>query len=336
MGGHALVIGGSLGGMFAAHLLSQSGWRVDVFERSAEDLAGRGAGLGTHQALIDVMRRIGIDREIALGVDTSRYILLDARGRIACQLDYPRVMTAWARLYRPLKDAFPARHYHPAKSFVAAEQDAHGITAIFADGSPVFDPQEGFKGTVLARYAETGSPLLSGYLIGEKYLQDTQVLRTGKPRFIDKMPNNFRHVGLLHLMLPNARIIDARREPMACCFSNFKQLFASGQEFTYSLEDIGRYYRSYVKLMDHWDRVLPGKVLRIQHESVVADLEGNVRRLLEFCGLEFESACLEFWKTRRHVRTASSEQVRRPIFTDGLGQWRNFEPWLGPLKDILS
>jgi len=172
--------------------------------------------------------------------------------------------------------------------------------------------------------------------LGEKYLQDTQVLRTGKPRFIDKMPNNFRHVGLLHLMLPNARIIDARREPMACCFSNFKQLFASGQEFTYSLEDIGRYYRSYVKLMDHWDQVLPGKVLRIQHESVVADLEGNVRRLLEFCGLEFESACLEFWKTRRHVRTASSEQVRRPIFTDGLEQWRNFEPWLGPLKDILS
>jgi tetratricopeptide (TPR) repeat protein len=172
--------------------------------------------------------------------------------------------------------------------------------------------------------------------LGEKYLQDTRVLRTGKPRFIDKMPNNFRHVGLLHLMLPNARIIDARREPMACCFSNFKQLFASGQEFTYSLEDIGRYYRAYLRLMDHWDQVLPGKVLRIQHESVVADLEGNVRRLLEFCGLEFERACLEFWKTERHVRTASSEQVRRPIFTEGLEQWRNFESWLAPLQDTLS
>jgi tetratricopeptide (TPR) repeat protein len=172
--------------------------------------------------------------------------------------------------------------------------------------------------------------------LGEKYLQDTRVLRTDKPRFIDKMPNNFRHVGLLHLMLPNARIIDARREPMACCFSNFKQLFASGQEFTYSLEDIGRYYRAYVRLMEHWDRVLPGKVLRIQHESVVADLEGNVRRLLEFCGLGFESACLEFWKTERHVRTASSEQVRRPIFTEGLDQWRNFEPWLGPLTAALK
>ena len=173
--------------------------------------------------------------------------------------------------------------------------------------------------------------------LGEKYLADTRVLRSGgKPHFIDKMPNNFRHVGLLHLMLPNARIIDARREPMACCFSNFKQLFASGQEFTYSLEDIGRYYRAYLRLMDHWDAVLPGRVLRVQHESVVADLEGNVRRLLEFCGLEFESACLQFWKTERNVRTASSEQVRRPIFTEGLEQWRNFEPWLGPLKEALA
>jgi hypothetical protein len=173
--------------------------------------------------------------------------------------------------------------------------------------------------------------------LGEKYLQDTAVFRTsGKPRFIDKMPNNFRHIGLLHLILPNARIIDARREPLACCFSNFKQLFASGQEFTYSLEDLGRYYRAYVRLMSHWDAVLPGKVLRVQHESVVADLEGNVRRVLEFCGLPFEPACLEFWKTARTVRTASSEQVRRPIFREGLDQWRNFEPWLGPLREALA
>jgi tetratricopeptide (TPR) repeat protein len=171
---------------------------------------------------------------------------------------------------------------------------------------------------------------------GEKYLEDTQILRTGKPRFIDKMPNNFRHVGLIHLMLPNARIIDARREPLACCFSNFKQLFASGQEFTYSLDDIGRYYRAYLRLMRHWDTVLPGKVLRVQHESVVEDLEGNVRRLLQFCGLEFEPACLTFWKTERTVRTASSEQVRRPIFKEGLDQWRHFEPWLGHLKEVLS
>jgi len=123
---------------------------------------------------------------------------------------------------------------------------------------------------------------------------------------------------------------------MACCFSNFKQLFASGQEFTYSIEDIARYYRSYVELMAHWDDVLPGRILRIQHEDVVADLEGSVRRLLDFCGLEFEPACLDFHKTARSIRTASSEQVRRPIFREGLDQWRHFEPWLGPLRAALA
>jgi tetratricopeptide (TPR) repeat protein len=172
--------------------------------------------------------------------------------------------------------------------------------------------------------------------LGEKYLADTRVYRTGKPRFIDKMPNNFRHIGLIHLILPNAKIIDARRDPLACCFSNFKQLFASGQEFTYSLDDIGRYYRSYVELMQHWDRVLPGKILRVQHEDVVEDLEGSVRRILEFCDLPFESQCVEFYKTERNVRTASSEQVRQPIFKEGLDQWLHFEPWLGPLKDALG
>jgi tetratricopeptide (TPR) repeat protein len=174
--------------------------------------------------------------------------------------------------------------------------------------------------------------------LGEKYLADTRIYRSaGKTCFVDKMPNNFRHLGLIHLILPNARIIDARREPMACCFSNFKQLFAHGQEFTYSLSDIARYYRTYVELMQHWDDVLPpGRVLRMQHEEVVDDLEGSVRRLLEYCGLPFEPACLEFWKTERSVRTASSEQVRRPIFKEGLDQWRKFEPWLGELKEALS
>jgi hypothetical protein len=171
---------------------------------------------------------------------------------------------------------------------------------------------------------------------GADYLANTRIYRSGKAFFIDKMPNNFRHLGLIHLILPNARIIDARREPMACCFSNFKQLFANGQEFTYSLADIGRYYRSYVELMDHWDEVLPGKILRMQHEQVVDDLEGSVRRLLDFCGLDFEPACLEFYKNERSVRTASSEQVRRPIFKEGLDQWRNFAPWLGPLTEALG
>jgi len=171
---------------------------------------------------------------------------------------------------------------------------------------------------------------------GEKFIADTQVYRTGKPYFIDKMPNNFRHIGLIHLILPNAKIIDARREPMACCFSNFKQLFASGQEFTYSLEDIGRYYRAYVELMAHWDAVLPGKVLRVQHEELVDDFEPSVRRILNFIGLEFEQACLEYYKTERSVRTASSEQVRQPIYKEGIEQWRHFEPWLGPLKTALG
>jgi len=172
--------------------------------------------------------------------------------------------------------------------------------------------------------------------LGEQYLAATRVYRTGKPFFIDKMPNNFRHIGLIHLMLPNARIIDARREPMACCFSNFKQLFANGQEFTYSIDDIARYYRTYLELMAHWHSVLPGRVLRVLHEDVVDDLEGNVRRILEFCGLEFEPECVEFHKTKRSVRTASSEQVRQEIYREGLDQWKHFEPWLGPLRTALG
>jgi tetratricopeptide (TPR) repeat protein len=172
--------------------------------------------------------------------------------------------------------------------------------------------------------------------LGEKYLSDTRIYRTGKARFIDKMPNNFRHLGLIHLMLPNAKIIDARREPMACCFGNFKQLFASGQEFSYSIADIARYYRTYLELMRHWDAVLPGRVLRVQHEDVVDDLEGNVRRLLDYCELEFEPGCVEFYKTERSVRTASSEQVRQPIYREGLDQWRHYEPWLGPLREALG
>ena len=172
--------------------------------------------------------------------------------------------------------------------------------------------------------------------LGEKYLADTRIYRTGKPHFIDKMPNNFRHIGLIHLMLPDAKIIDARREPMACCFGNLKQLYARGQEFAYSVEDIARYYRTYLDLMRHWDEVLPGKLLRVWHEDIVEDLEGNVRRILDFCGLEFEPGCVEFYKTERSIRTASSEQVRQPIYREGLDQWKHFEPWLDPLKDALG
>jgi tetratricopeptide (TPR) repeat protein len=172
--------------------------------------------------------------------------------------------------------------------------------------------------------------------LGERYLADTRVHRSGRPFFIDKMPNNFRHIGLIHLILPNAKIIDARRDPMSCCFSNLKQLFAQGQEFSYSIEDIARYYRTYLDLMAHWDEALPGRVLRVQHEDVIDDLEGTVRRMLDHCGLPFEDACLSFHQNKRSVRTPSSEQVRRPIFRDGLEQWANYRPWLGPLEDALG
>ncbi len=172
--------------------------------------------------------------------------------------------------------------------------------------------------------------------LGESYLTTTRIQRSDTPYFIDKMPNNFLHIGLIHLILPNAKIIDARRHPMACCFSGYKQLFARGQTFTYDLADIGKYYRDYVILMDHWDRVLPGRVLLMQYEDMVADTESQMRRLLDHCGLPFEDRCLRFYETERAIRTPSAEQVRQPIYRSGLEQWRNFEAHLGPLKEALG
>jgi len=173
--------------------------------------------------------------------------------------------------------------------------------------------------------------------LGEQYLQQTRIQRkTAAPFFIDKMPNNFAHLGLIHLMLPNARIIDARRHPLGCCFSGFKQHFARGQHFTYGLEDIGRYYSDYVELMAHFERVLPGRIHRVLYESLIEDTEAEVHRLLEYCGLPFEPDCLKFYATERAVRTASSQQVRQPIYKEGIDHWRHFEPWLGPLKSALG
>ena len=188
------------------------------------------------------------------------------------------------------------------------------------------------------RYPAILAGLENGFFwrFGEQFIDDTRAYRGEAPFFIDKMPNNFLHVGLIRLILPNAKVIDARRHPMACCFSGYKQLFGEGQEFSYGLTEVGNYYRQYVKLMDHWDRVLPGFVLRVQHEDVVDDLEDQVRRILEFCDLPFEQACVDYHQTERTIRTPSSEQVRRPIFRTSLEQWRNYEPWLGPLKDALG
>jgi tetratricopeptide (TPR) repeat protein len=173
--------------------------------------------------------------------------------------------------------------------------------------------------------------------LGEQYLERTRIhRRSGAPFFIDKMPNNFAHVGLIQLALPNAKIIDARRHPLACCFSAFKQHFARGQNFSYSLEDVGRYYRDYVELMAHYESVLPGRIHRVIYETLVDDTEAEVRRLLDYCGLPFEEPCLRFFENARPVRTASSEQVRQPIYRDGIDHWKHFEPWLGPLKQALG
>ena len=177
--------------------------------------------------------------------------------------------------------------------------------------------------------------------LGRNFIEDTRMHRKDAPFFTDKMPNNFRHIGLIHLIMPNAKIIDARRYPLDCCFSMFKQLFAQGQEFTYGLEEAGSYYNSYVKLMNHWDSVLPGKILRVNNEDVVEDLEGQVSKILEFLELPFEEECISFYETERSVRTASSEQVRKPVNKEGMGRWKPYAKYLKPLvktldKDLLK
>jgi tetratricopeptide (TPR) repeat protein len=172
--------------------------------------------------------------------------------------------------------------------------------------------------------------------LGARYIKETRIYRTDRPRFIDKMPNNFSHVGLLQLILPKATIIDVRRNPMDACFSAYKQHFAQGQSFTYDLEDLGSYYRSYIELMDHWDEVLPGKVFHLAYEDLVRNTETVVRQLIAHCGLEFEPACLRFHETQRSVRTASSEQVRLPMYDSGIGHWRHFEAELAPLRRSLG
>jgi len=174
-------------------------------------------------------------------------------------------------------------------------------------------------------------------LSGERYLAQAQAYTSSeRPLFIDKMPNNFWHIGLIHLLLPTAKIIDVRRDPVACCLSNFKQLYAAGQGFTYSLDALARYYKSYVRLMNHWDEVLPNRVLHVRYEDLIEDLGTQVQRLLAHCGLEPEPECLQFHRTARAISTASSEQVRQPINRRGLTDWRHFEPWLAPLQEALA
>ena len=217
-------------------------------------------------------------------------------------------------------------------SQVEGTQELPGLPRIAAEiGGGHADP-------LISRYPEALDSLNHDQFrkLGQRYLELTRFYRNGKPRFVDKMPNNFRHIGLVHLTLPNARIIDVRREPMACCVANLRQLFAGGQDFTYGIEEIAGYYRSYLELMRHWDSVMPGRILRIIYEDLVEDLDGEVRRLSDHCALGFEASSLEFHRTQRSVNTPSSEQVRQPIYRDGLTDWQKYEPWLDPLKLALG
>ena len=250
-----------------------------------------------------------------------------ARSNAGCQSRAPIFIVGLPRAGSTLLEQILASH-----SQVEGTQELPDIISIarrIADKKRAGDP---------SNYPNGLSDLTDSDLtaLGEEYIERTRIHRTDAPFFIDKMPNNFAHVGLIRLILPNATIIDARRHPLACCFSGYKQLFAKGQHFTYNLTDIGRYYADYVGLMRHWQNVLPAHVLHVQYEDVVADTETQVRRLLDHCGLPFEGACLRFYENRRAVKTASSEQVRQPIFTSGLDQWENYEPWLAPLKAALG
>ena len=200
-------------------------------------------------------------------------------------------------------------------------------------------PDIGFLAGSIGDYPEGLADLGPAALtaLGEAFIGRTRSHRKlGRPRFIDKMPNNFHHLGFIHLILPQAKIIDVRRHPMGAGFSAFKQLFARGQAYSYDLADLGRYYRDYVELMAHFDDVLPGRVCRVIYEDLVEDTEGQVRRLLDHCGLAFEPACLKFHENNRPVRTVSSEQVRRPIYREGLDQWRRYEAQLAPLREALG
>ncbi len=215
-------------------------------------------------------------------------------------------------------------------SQVEGTMELHNILAMVRELDHLDADRDGYPERVCA----LTSAELTG--LGRRYSEETRAVRSGKPRFIDKMPNNFSHIGLIHAILPNARIIDVRRHPMDACFSNFKQYFANGQSFSYDLEDLGRYYRSYLALMDHWDEVLPGKVMHLQYEQLIDDPQGTIARLLEHCGLEFEPATLSFHENRRAVRTASAEQVRQPLYASGVGYWKRFAPQLAPLRASLG
>ncbi|HVW68333.1 MAG TPA: sulfotransferase [Steroidobacteraceae bacterium] len=325
------------------------------------------------QAMTAALRRPGLGDEDRLHFEFSLGKVLEDRGSYAESFAHYAAGNALRRKSHPYRADSQSKLVQQAKALFTprffAERAGWGASAadpIFIVGLPragstlleqILASHSSVEGTMelqdiprlaneLSATAGPGIELLPALgalgpdavrALGERYLERTRAFRkTGAPRFIDKMPNNWLYVGLIHLILPNATLIDARRHPLGTCFSCFKQHFARGQSFTYALEDLGRYYRDYVELMDHYDTVLPGRVHRVFYEQLVTDTEHEVRRLLTHCRLPFEEACLRFHENPRAVRTASSEQVRRPIFREGLEHWRHYEPWLTPLKLALG
>jgi len=307
--------------------------------KALED-AARYAESFTHYAEANRLRRemIRYDADHTTGlVHRSRGLFtrefLAARAGTGCPAPDPIFIVGLPRSGSTLVEQILASHSQVEGTMELPDIPAmvRAITSGDAKGTAARADRTRYPGVL----AELGPERLRE--LGEEFLARTRVQRkTGAPLFIDKLPNNWQHVGLIHLMLPNAKIIDARRHPLSCGFSVFKQHFARGQSFSFKLEDIGRYYRDYVELMAHFDAVLPGRVHRVHYEAMVADTEYEVRRLLEYCGLPFEDACLRFHENERAVRTPSAEQVRQPIYTAALEQWRHYEPWLGPLREALG
>lgn len=315
-----------------ADLGAEDRWNLEFSLGNALESAGDFAASFAHYARGNALRRAAIqydpERTTAL-IERSRALFtrefFAARAGAGHPSSEPIFIVGLPRAGSTLLEQILASH-----SQVEGTRELPDVSA-FARELGVWDSPPTYPESV-ARLSRAQLAAL-----GERYLRQTRPHRLlGRAHFIDKMGNNFLDVGLIHLILPNARIIDARRAPLACCFSNFKQHFVSGVWFSYSLEDLGRYYRDYVALMAHFDSVLPGRIHRVQYESLIADFPGEVRRLLDHCGLPFEEQCLRFHETRRVVQTASSEQVRRPLYSESVDEWRNFEPWLGPLKQALG
>lgn len=269
----------------------------------------------------------GVDAAMQRQVELCTRELFESKTGMGGQYDDPIFIVGLPRAGSTLLEQILASH-----SLIDGTMELPNIIALAhrLNGRRFVSEEARYPGIL----AELSAKQLTGF--ADAFIEQTRFHRKGAPYFVDKMPNNFMHIGLIHLVLPNARIIDARRHPMACCFSGFKQLFADGQEFTYGQEEIARYYKGYVELMAHWDKVLPGKVLRVHYEYLVADLDSQVRRILDFLELPFEESCLNYYQTERSIRTPSSEQVRQPIYQSGLEQWRHFEPYLDVLKRDLA